>query len=268
MLTATFVLRLLLALTCVVGLIWYIGRRFGNGGSQQRTSREPGVKIVGRQSMGKHAGVAVVAVGPRRILVGYGDQQVSMLTELGPVFEELPAPKVTASTAEAAGAPWVSVVRATKAAAAGMLPTPRSRKASAPTAITPQSLAAAGVPAPPVAPTVAKAPKALKALDASPIDRLDKDSWPTLAEPTVHVAPAVPRAAATPAPAPVAVAAATAAPAAPAVVDVATTIETPVGPELAGTTSGPAHSALAGSILAPDTWRQALRSLQDRTVRH
>lgn len=232
MLSATFLLRLLLALTCVVGLIWYIGRRLGNGGPQQRarTSREPGLKVVGRQSMGRHTGVAVVAVGQRRILIGYGEQQVSMLTELGPVFDELPAPKAEVSSPEQAPAPapWVSVARATRAAAAGMIPTPRSRRAATPRAITPENLAAAGVP---TAPAAAPAPRAL---DASPIDRLDQDAWPTL--PDVAPAPV--------APAPAAV------------------VATPAVPA-----DDAKASALAGSILAPDTWKQAVRSLQDRTVR-
>ena len=244
MLTATFVLRLLLALTCVVGLIWYIGRRFGNGGPQQRTSREPGVKVVGRQSMGKHTGVAVVAVGQRRLLIGYGEQQVSMLTELGPVFDELPTPKAAASTddAENTPTPWASVARATKHAAASLLPTQRSRRSATPKSITPESLAAAGVRTAPVvsAPRPLAAPVAPKALDASPIDRLDQAAWPTFE----HVTPAAPAPAA-PVAAPVGVPA----------------VEAPIAP------ADTKQAALAGSILAPETWRQAVKSLQDRTVR-
>jgi len=232
---AMFVVRLLLALTCVVGLIWYIGRRFGNGApkQQRRASREPGVKLVGRQAMSRHTGVAVVAVGQRRILVGYGEQQVTMLTELGPVFDELPlpqAPDSTASPDREAGTPasWVSAARAARTAAAGMLPTPRRRRSATPRSLTATSLAAAGVPTPPPAPV------APRELDASPLDRLDQADWPTFED----------------------------APAAPELPELAVPPAMPSGLD-----DAQAASPLAGSILAPDTWRQALRTLQDRTVR-
>ncbi|MCR6688157.1 flagellar biosynthetic protein FliO [Cellulomonas sp.] len=79
------VLRVVLSLACVVGLIWYAGRKL-SGGRRMREENEHDVRVVGRQGMGRHSGVAVVAVGTRRILVGYGEQQVTMLTELGPVI--------------------------------------------------------------------------------------------------------------------------------------------------------------------------------------
>lgn len=158
MVSTMLVLRVLLALTCVVGLIWFLGRRFG-GGPSQRSSREHVVSLVGRQSVGRHTGVAVVAVGNRRLLVGYGEQQVTLLTELGPVVEMPPAP-----AAEQTG-PGRDLVT-TALAAVGRVPAQR--------------------PAP--------------ALESAP--------------------------------------------------------ETDAAP-----------STLQGSILAPDTWRQAVRTLQDRTVR-
>ncbi|MBT0993062.1 flagellar biosynthetic protein FliO [Cellulomonas sp. DKR-3] len=79
------VARVVLSLACVVGLIWFAGRKLSGGTGRVRTQNEHDVRVVGRQGMGRHAGVAVVAVGNRRILVGYGEQQVTMLTELGPV---------------------------------------------------------------------------------------------------------------------------------------------------------------------------------------
>jgi flagellar protein FliO/FliZ len=87
-------LRVLLSLACVIALIWYVGRRWGNQGRSAGTSREAHVQVVGRQSVGRHSGVAVVAVGARRILVGYGEQQVTLLTELSPVAEVQPSPVV------------------------------------------------------------------------------------------------------------------------------------------------------------------------------
>ncbi|MGN8245004.1 flagellar biosynthetic protein FliO [Cellulomonas soli] len=84
------VLRVLLALVCVIGIIWYAGRRLGGQTQARRASHEPSVRLVGRQTIGRHNGVAVVAVGTRRMLVGYGDTQVTMLAELDPVEEEAP----------------------------------------------------------------------------------------------------------------------------------------------------------------------------------
>ena len=192
MLTATFVLRLLLALTCVVGLIWFIGRRFGNGGpSSSATSREPAVKVVGRQSMGRHTGVAVVAVGQRRLLIGYGEQQVTMLTELGPVFDELPTPKIAGlrPARREAGPDAVGLGRPCRQERGRACCPPRATVGPArPTAITPESLAAAGVPTPGGADSTAVA--APKELDASPLDRLDQSDWPTVED----VASSAPRA--------------------------------------------------------------------------
>jgi flagellar protein FliO/FliZ len=87
-------LRVLLSLACVIALIWYVGRRWGGQGRSAGSSREAHVQVVGRQSVGRHSGVAVVAVGSRRLLVGYGEQQVNLLTELSPVAEVQPAPVV------------------------------------------------------------------------------------------------------------------------------------------------------------------------------
>ncbi|MBO0901262.1 flagellar biosynthetic protein FliO [Cellulomonas sp. zg-ZUI199] len=102
--------RVLLSLACVVGLIWYLARRFG-ASRPAADDREPRVRVVDRQALGRTSGVAVVAVGSRRLLVGFGEQQVALLTELGPVVERpptvgadavVPAPR-TPDTAAAAG---------------------------------------------------------------------------------------------------------------------------------------------------------------------
>lgn len=82
--------RVLLSLACVVGLVWYLARRLG-AGRTVRDDREPSVRVVDRQALGRTSGVAVVAIGGRRLLVGFGEQQVTMLTELRPVVEPLPA---------------------------------------------------------------------------------------------------------------------------------------------------------------------------------
>lgn len=77
-------LRVLVSLGVVLGLIWFAGRRLG-AGRVERGTNEPAVRVVGRQALGRHAGVAVLAVGERRLLLGYGEQHVSMLSELDPV---------------------------------------------------------------------------------------------------------------------------------------------------------------------------------------
>lgn len=83
--------RVLLSLAVVVGLVWYLARRLG-AGRHPHDDREPTVRVVDRQALTRGSGVAVVAVGSRRLLVGFGEQQVTMLTELGPVVEQVPVP--------------------------------------------------------------------------------------------------------------------------------------------------------------------------------
>ena len=95
-------LRVGLALACVLGLIWVAGRKLA-GGRAARSSDEPRVQVVARTALGRHAGVAVLAVGNRRILVGFGEQRVEMLTELNPVVLPLQLPG--APTRRRAGPP-------------------------------------------------------------------------------------------------------------------------------------------------------------------
>ncbi|MBU4216168.1 MAG: flagellar biosynthetic protein FliO [Actinobacteria bacterium] len=83
-------LRVVVALACVLGVIWIAARRL-NGSRAAQGGDEPHVRVVDRSALGRHAGVAVLAVGNRRILVGYGEQRVEMLTELNPVVVPLSA---------------------------------------------------------------------------------------------------------------------------------------------------------------------------------
>ncbi|MDM8083377.1 flagellar biosynthetic protein FliO [Cellulomonas cellasea] len=92
------VLRVALALACVLGLIWLASRKLG-GAQGRRKLTAPEMQVVSRQVFGRHSGVAVLAVGNRRLLVGYGEQQVTMLTELAPVADT--APHAAHSMAEA-----------------------------------------------------------------------------------------------------------------------------------------------------------------------
>lgn len=80
------VLRVLVALAAVLGLVVILGRRFGARGA----SAGPDLAVLGRQALSRGAGVAVVAVGERRLLVGFGDQGVRLLTELDALPDALP----------------------------------------------------------------------------------------------------------------------------------------------------------------------------------
>jgi flagellar protein FliO/FliZ len=133
---AVLVLRTLVALACVVGIIWYGARRLGAVRDRAQAGEAP-VRLVGRHALGRHAGVAVLAVGERRLLLGYGEQQVTLLTELDPV---------TAAAPEGADVP-------------ASVPPPRALPPRAPRALVPA--AADGVPqrtsvlTPPLAPPAA-----------------------------------------------------------------------------------------------------------------
>jgi len=111
---AMLALRVLVSLACVLGIVWYASRRLG---ARRHTgaSREPSVRVVDRQQLGRHAGVAVVAVGNRRLLLGFGEQQVTMLTELSIVPDEIAPPRAGHS---AAGRPVVPSPRRAPDAAA------------------------------------------------------------------------------------------------------------------------------------------------------
>jgi flagellar protein FliO/FliZ len=118
-------LRVLLALACVIGLIWVLARRAGWGKGRRRPAG-PAVEVVGRQALGRHAGVAVIAVGNRRLLLGYGEQNVTMLTELAPAPAEPLTPLTTADAGERPGSTPMTL----GALAAAVLPTPRGPRTS------------------------------------------------------------------------------------------------------------------------------------------
>jgi flagellar protein FliO/FliZ len=164
-------LRVLLALACVIGLIWVLARRAGWGKGRRRPAG-PAVEVVGRQALGRHAGVAVVAVGDRRLLLGYGEQNVTMLTELDPA----PADEAEGDEAEDA-APAVPMPLG--ALAAAVLPTPRRAREVAPTApVAPAApafeaaLAAASADAAAPAPEAGLAGLEVAQVDAARIERV------------------------------------------------------------------------------------------------
>lgn len=186
-------LRVLVSLLCVVGLIWVVARKVG-ATSGRRVPAGPSMQVVGRQSLGRHAGVAVLAVGNRRLLLGYGEQQVTMLTELAPVLDADPLPGREVATRPGT-----------------------TRLPASLTAFVAAHRAGAAVPVP-GADTPAGDPAPHGEGTAAPVR--------------------------------------------------ATLVPTQAG-RAAGDAAGDAAapSALDGSILSPATWRRAVTSLQERTVR-
>ena len=83
-------LRVTLALACVLGLMWFMGRRL-SGSAAVKRQRTTSVAVLAKQSLGQKAGVALVEVAGRRLLLGVSEHGVTMLTEI----EVLPEPVVT-----------------------------------------------------------------------------------------------------------------------------------------------------------------------------
>ena len=92
-------LRVVLALAVVLGLLWWLARRTGGGRARAKVTT---VSVVGRQSLGRHSGVAVVEVEGRRLLLGVTDQGVSLLTELATTPAEPDAVRVEIDPADLA----------------------------------------------------------------------------------------------------------------------------------------------------------------------
>lgn len=229
--TTVLGLRVLLALACVIGLIWVLARRAGWGKGRRRPAG-PAVEVVGRQALGRHAGVAVIAVGERRLLLGYGEQNVTMLTELEPGAAEEEAPEEPATT---------RTPMTLGDLAAAVLPSQRRRaRAAAPVTVSATSfedaLAAATVAGDPAVPAATTATTSVTPVPVPVVD----------AAAAAASATAAARAAA--------LAAAAAVPAVPAV-------------RPADLPEPAAAGALHGSVLAPSTWKQAVAALRERTVR-
>lgn len=111
--TAVALLRALVSLGVVLGLIWWAGRRLTSGkgpvggstagprtsvtgrrgafarasgwvrdtlrGARRGAQQQPAIVVVGRQALTPKAGLALVEVGGRRLLLGVGDQGVTVL---------------------------------------------------------------------------------------------------------------------------------------------------------------------------------------------
>ncbi len=88
--TALLGLRVALSLACVLGLIVVAGRRL-QGSAAVRRQRTVPLSVLGRQSLGKGAGIALVEVAGRVLLLGVGEQGVRVLTEVDVPTEAAPA---------------------------------------------------------------------------------------------------------------------------------------------------------------------------------
>lgn len=95
------ILRVVFSLAAVLGLMWFLARL------ASRRLDGPGaalVRLVGRQTVGRSASVAVVAVGQRLLVVGVTENGVRLLTELDEDDLAVPAPTVeTRADGTAAG---------------------------------------------------------------------------------------------------------------------------------------------------------------------
>lgn len=75
--------------------------------NRSRGGSGSGIRVTGRHGLSKGSVVAVVQVDGRRFLVGAGDNQISMLTELDPAAEV----ELTEADADADGVPSVGLGR-------------------------------------------------------------------------------------------------------------------------------------------------------------
>ncbi len=90
--TALLGLRVALSLACVLGLIWFAGRRLQGSGTVRKQRTVP-LTVLGRQSLGKGAGIVLVEVAGRVLLLGVADQGVRLLTEVTPGAPQAPEPR-------------------------------------------------------------------------------------------------------------------------------------------------------------------------------
>ena len=88
--------RTSVSLVAVLGLLWLVARWLRR--SRTAGAAATGVEVLSRVGVGAKAGVAVVRVGGRALVVGVTEQQVTLLTE-APAEELLPAAQDAPGTA-------------------------------------------------------------------------------------------------------------------------------------------------------------------------
>jgi flagellar protein FliO/FliZ len=80
--------RVGLSLAAVLGLMWWLSRRMQSSTLMRRRRRES-LTVLGRQQLGKQSGVALIEASGRRLVIGYGEQGVTLLHDAG----EAPEPE-------------------------------------------------------------------------------------------------------------------------------------------------------------------------------
>jgi flagellar protein FliO/FliZ len=92
--TALLVVRVVLSLGLVLTLMWFIARRVNR---RPAPTRGVAVDVVGRRSLGRRAGVAVVEVEGHRLVLGVSEAGVRLVADLGDVPDPAPAVRAVPS---------------------------------------------------------------------------------------------------------------------------------------------------------------------------
>lgn len=74
--------RVGLSLAAVLGLMWWLSRRMQSSTLMRRRRRET-LSVLGRQQLGGKSGVALIEASGRRLVIGYGEQGVTLLHDAG-----------------------------------------------------------------------------------------------------------------------------------------------------------------------------------------
>lgn len=74
--------RVGLSLAAVLGLMWWLSRRMQSSTLLRRRRRES-LTVLGRQQLGGKSGVALIEASGRRLVIGYGEQGVTLLHDAG-----------------------------------------------------------------------------------------------------------------------------------------------------------------------------------------
>ncbi|MCA0437367.1 MAG: flagellar biosynthetic protein FliO [Austwickia sp.] len=100
--TVALLLRMAVSLAVVLAVIVWAARVLHRrqGGLLGRVQREVPVTVLARQSLSRHAGLSVVEVGPRILVLGVTDAEVSLLTTLdsSELTEDIAAPAAPAAS--------------------------------------------------------------------------------------------------------------------------------------------------------------------------
>ncbi|MET3923584.1 flagellar biosynthetic protein FliO [Arthrobacter sp. UYEF20] len=93
-------LRVLVALGAVLGLMWFLQRRLGQGTGRRRADRA--LTVVSRQSVGQKASVVVIDAAGQRFLLGVTEHAVNVLHtgDIPVETEEAAAPETRRGTGE------------------------------------------------------------------------------------------------------------------------------------------------------------------------